>query len=311
MRKKSAIRKPSGRSLRKKLYRYRYIYLMLLPVVLYYVIFHYAGIYYSVIAFLDYKPMKGISGSRFVGLKYFEEFLKSIYAWRLIRNTLLINLYQILFAFTASIVLALLIHQMRDNKYKNVIQTITYMPHFISIVVVCSLLTEFSESDGLINDVLAAFGVERTNLLSDPKYFRTLFVGSEIWQNVGWGTIIYLATLSGVDQSLHEAAAMDGAGRIQRIIHVNIPALMPVIVIQLIMRVGRMMLVGFDKVILLYSPATYETADVISSYVYRRGLYERNYSYGAAVGLLNSVVNLAILTGANAFSRRVNDTSLW
>ena len=159
MRKKSAIRKPSGRSLRKKLYRYRYIYLMLLPVVLYYVIFHYAGIYYSVIAFLDYKPMKGISGSRFVGLKYFEEFLKSIYAWRLIRNTLLINLYQILFAFTASIVLALLIHQMRDNKYKNVIQTITYMPHFISIVVVCSLLTEFSESDGLINDVLAAFGV--------------------------------------------------------------------------------------------------------------------------------------------------------
>ena len=311
MRKKSAIRKPSGRSLRKKLYRYRYIYLMLLPVVLYYVIFHYAGIYYSVIAFLDYKPMKGISGSRFVGLKYFEEFLKSIYAWRLIRNTLLINLYQILFAFTASIVLALLIHQMRDNKYKNVIQTITYMPHFISIVVVCSLLTEFSESDGLINDVLAAFGVERTNLLSDPKYFRTLFVGSEIWQNVGWGTIIYLATLSGVDQSLHEAAAMDGAGRIQRIIHVNIPALMPVIVIQLIMRVGRMMLVGFDKVILLYSPATYETADVISSYVYRRCLYERNYSYGAAVGLLNSVVNLAILTGANAFSRRVNDTSLW
>ena len=311
MRKESAIRKPSGRSLRKKLYRYRYIYLMLLPVVLYYVIFHYAGIYYSVIAFLDYKPMKGISGSRFVGLKYFEEFLKSIYAWRLIRNTLLINLYQILFAFTASIVLALLIHQMRDNKYKNVIQTITYMPHFISIVVVCSLLTEFSESDGLINDVLAAFGVERTNLLSDPKYFRTLFVGSEIWQNVGWGTIIYLATLSGVDQSLHEAAAMDGAGRIQRIIHVNIPALMPVIVIQLIMRVGRMMLVGFDKVILLYSPATYETADVISSYVYRRGLYERNYSYGAAVGLLNSVVNLAILTGANAFSRRVNDTSLW
>lgn len=311
MRKESAIRKPSGRSLRKKLYRYRYIYLMLLPVVLYYVIFHYAGIYYSVIAFLDYKPMKGISGSRFVGLKYFEEFLKSIYAWRLIRNTLLINLYQILFAFTASIVLALLIHQMRDSKYKNVIQTITYMPHFISIVVVCSLLTEFSESDGLINDVLAAFGVERTNLLSDPKYFRTLFVGSEIWQNVGWGTIIYLATLSGVDQSLHEAAAMDGAGRIQRIIHVNIPALMPVIVIQLIMRVGRMMLVGFDKVILLYSPATYETADVISSYVYRRGLYERNYSYGAAVGLLNSVVNLAILTGANAFSRRVNDTSLW
>ncbi len=204
-----------------------------------------------------------------------------------------------------------MINQMKDNRYKNLIQTITYMPHFISIVVVCSLLTEFSESDGLINDVLALFGFQRANLLSEPKYFRALFVGSEIWQNVGWGTIIYLATLSGVDQSLHEAAAIDGAGRIQRILHVNVPALMPVIVIQLIMRVGRMMLVGFDKVILLYSPATYETADVISSYVYRRGLYERNYSYGAAVGLLNSVINLIILTAANSFSRHVNDTSLW
>ncbi len=296
---------------RRRLYRYRYIYLMLLPVVIYYLVFHYAGIYYSVIAFQDFKPMKGITGSRFVGLKYFREFLTGIYAWRLIRNTLLINLYQILFAFTASILLALMINQMKDNRYKNLIQTITYMPHFISIVVVCSLLTEFSESDGLINDVLALFGFQRANLLSEPKYFRALFVGSEIWQNVGWGTIIYLATLSGVDQSLHEAAAIDGAGRIQRILHVNVPALMPVIVIQLIMRVGRMMLVGFDKVILLYSPATYETADVISSYVYRRGLYERNYSYGAAVGLLNSVINLIILTAANSFSRHVNDTSLW
>ncbi len=302
--------RPSG-SLRRKLYRYRYIYLMLLPVVFYYVIFHYAGIYYSVIAFQDFKPMKGIAGSRFVGLKYFQEFLTSIYAWRLIRNTLLINVYQILFAFTASILLALMINQMKDNRYKNLIQTVTYMPHFISIVVVCSLLKEFSASDGLINDVLSVFGFQRTNLLSEPQYFRALFVGSEIWQNVGWGTIIYLATLSGVDQNLHEAAAIDGAGRLQRILHVNIPALVPVITVQLIMRIGRMMLVGFDKVILLYSPATYETADVISSYVYRRGLYERNYSYGAAVGLLNSVVNLIILTCANTFSRKVNDTSLW
>lgn len=173
-----------------------------------------------------------------------------------------------------------------DGPYKSLIQTVTYMPHFISIVVVCGLLAEFCELDGLISDIRAFLGLERTSLLAQPKYFRTIFVGSDIWQHVGWGTIIYLATLSGVDQSLHEAAAIDGAGRMRRILHVNLPAIMPVIVIQLIMRVGRMMLVGFDKVILLYSPATYETADVISSYVYRRGLYDMDYSYGAAVGLL-------------------------
>lgn len=304
------VKNTSG-TLWKKIKRHKYIYLMLLPVVVYYLIFHYSSMYYAVIAFQDYKPMKGISGSKFVGLKNFRDFLTGVYAWRVIRNTLLINLYQILFAFTSSIVFALMIHQMADNRYKNLIQTVTYMPHFISIVVVCGLLKEFCESDGLFNDILTLLGFESTSLLADPKYFRAIFVGSDIWQHVGWGTIIYLATLSGVDQSLHEAAAIDGAGRMRRILHVNLPAIAPVIVIQLIMRVGRMMLVGFDKVILLYSPATYETADVISSYVYRRGLYDRDYSYGAAVGLFNSVVNLVILISANAFSRRVTGNSLW
>lgn len=295
----------------KRIKRHKYIYLMLVPVVLYYIIFHYASMYYAVIAFLDYKPMKGISGSRFVGWKHFRSFLTGVYAWRVIRNTLLINLYQILFSFTSSILFALMINQMVDNKYKNVVQTVTYMPHFISIVVVCGLLTEFCESDALFNDILAFFGFERSSLLANPNHFRTIFVGSDMWQHMGWGTIIYLATLSGVDQSLHEAATIDGAGRISRIIHINLPALMPVIVVQLIMRMGRMMLVGFDKVILLYSPATYETADVISSYVYRRGLYDMDYSYGAAVGLFNSVVNLIILISANAFSRKVTGNSLW
>ena len=284
---------------------------MLLPVVLYYIIFHYASMYYAVIAFQDYKPMKGIAGSKYVGLKHFKEFLTGMYAWRVIRNTLLINVYQILFSFTSSIVFALMINQMADNKYKNLVQTVTYMPHFISIVVVCGLLTEFCESDALFNDILALFGVERSSLLTNPSNFRTIFVASDIWQHMGWGTIIYLATLSGVDQSLHEAATIDGAGRISRIIHINLPAIMPVIVVQLIMRLGRMMSVGFDKVILLYSPATYETADVISSYVYRRGLYNMDYSYGAAVGLFNSMVNLIILISANAFSRKATGNSLW
>lgn len=302
---------PAQRSLARRIKRYRFIYLMLLPVVLYYIIFHYASMYYAVIAFQDYKPMKGIAGSKYVGLKHFKEFLTGMYAWRVIRNTLLINVYQILFSFTSSIVFALMINQMADNKYKNLVQTVTYMPHFISIVVVCGLLTEFCESDALFNDILALFGVERSSLLTNPSNFRTIFVASDIWQHMGWGTIIYLATLSGVDQSLHEAATIDGAGRISRIIHINLPAIMPVIVVQLIMRLGRMMSVGFDKVILLYSPATYETADVISSYVYRRGLYNMDYSYGAAVGLFNSVVNLIILISANAFSRKATGNSLW
>jgi putative aldouronate transport system permease protein len=185
------------------------------------------------------------------------------------------------------------------------------MPHFISIVVVCGILVEFSESNALFNDVIALLGGERSSLLSDPRKFRPIYVLSDIWQNVGWGTIIYLATLSGVDQSLHEAATIDGAGRLQRIWHVNIPALVPVIVVQLIMRFGQMMSIGYEKVILLYNASTYETADVISSYVYRRGLYEMDYSYGAAVGLFNSVINLIVLFFANTLSRRLTENSLW
>jgi len=302
----------SGRyRLLKQIKRYRYIYLMILPVLLYYLIFHYATMYYAVIAFQNYKPMKGISGSRFIGLKHFISFLESPYAWRTIRNTLVLNAYMIAFSFTSAIIFALMINQMQDGKYKRVVQTVTYMPHFISIVVVCGILVEFSESNALFNDVIALLGGERSSLLSDPSKFRPIYVLSDIWQNVGWGTIIYLATLSGVDQSLHEAATIDGAGRLQRIWHVNIPALVPVIVVQLIMRFGQMMSIGYEKVILLYNASTYETADVISSYVYRRGLYEMDYSYGAAVGLFNSVINLIVLFFANTLSRRLTENSLW
>ena len=302
----------SGRyRLLKQMKRYRYIYLMILPVLLYYLIFHYATMYYAVIAFQNYKPMKGISGSRFIGLKHFISFLESPYAWRTIRNTLVLNAYMIAFSFTSAIIFALMINQMQEGKYKRVVQTVTYMPHFISIVVVCGILVEFSESNALFNDVIALLGGERSSLLSDPRKFRPIYVLSDIWQNVGWGTIIYLATLSGVDQSLHEAATIDGAGRLQRIWHVNIPALVPVIVVQLIMRFGQMMSIGYEKVILLYNASTYETADVISSYVYRRGLYEMDYSYGAAVGLFNSVINLIVLFFANTLSRRLTENSLW
>lgn len=300
-------RKPLGAQMKK----FRYIYLMLIPVVAYYVIFHYASMFYAVVAFQDYKPLKGITGSAWVGLENFRNFFTGVYFWRLVRNTLLLNVYQILFGFPMPILFALMVNEMADNAGKRIVQTITYMPHFIALVVVCGLLSEFSLSTGLFNDVLAIFGFERTNLLSRPEYFRTIYVASGIWQSIGWGSIIYLATLSGVDRTLHEAAALDGAGRIRRIIHVNLPALMPVIIVQLIMRLGHIMSQGYEKVILLYSPVTYETADIISSYVFRRGLLDMDYSFGAAVGIFNSVINLVFLIGANYFSRRTNGTSLW
>ena len=298
-------------SLWTRIKRYKYIYLLLLPVVLYYLIFHYATMAGLVIAFQNYKPRLGFSGSKFVGLKHFKSFLTGVYAGRLIRNTLVINLLQMCFGFPAPILLALLFNEMRDNKYKKTLQTISYMPHFIAVVVLCGMIQQFSMTRGLFNDIGAFFGAQRVNYLSDPKYYRTIYVASGIWQECGWGSIIYLAALTGVDHSLHEAAAIDGAGRIRRIIHVNLPAIIPIIVVQLIMRVGHIMSQGYEKTILLYSSATYEVADIISSYVYRRGLEQQEYSFGAAVGIFNSIVNLAVLTIANYFSRHVSENSLW
>lgn len=290
---------------------YKYIYLLLLPVLMYYVIFHYIPMIGAVIAFQDFKPALGVLKSKWVGLKHFERFFGGTYAWRVIRNTLIINVLQILFAFPAPITFALLLNEIRLERYKRVLQTVSYMPHFISLVVICGILTDFSNSDGLFNDLIVLLGGERSNLLTRPELFRGIYVSSGIWQNAGWGSIIYLATLSGTDPTLHEAAAMDGASRFQRMVHVSFPVLLPIIVIQLIMRVGNILTQGYEKVILLYSPLTFETADVISSYVYRSGLQDSRFSFGAAVSIFNSLVSLVILCMANAFSRRVSEESLW
>lgn len=284
---------------------------MLVPIILYYLLFHYMPMAGSVIAFQNYKPAKGFWGSEWVGFANFVEFLTGPYAWRLIRNTLLLNVYQIIFGFPAPIILALMINEVRHKKYKKLVQTVSYMPHFISLVVICGMLVTFSRTDGLFNDILVMFGGERINLLAESSLFRTIFTGSGIWQSVGWGSIIYLATLSNVDPSLHEAAAIDGAGRIRRIFHISLPALVPVIVVQFIMRIGNILTQGFEKIILLYNPLTYETADVISSYVYRRGIIDMDFSFGAAVGIFNSIVNLTILVLANNFFRKTTKESLW
>lgn len=289
----------------------KYLYLIAFPVVVWYIVFHYVPMYGVIIAFKSFSPMKGILHSDWVGFKYFVDFFNSIYLWRIIRNTLLINIYQLVLGFPAPIILALLLNELRSNIFKKVVQTITYIPHFISMVVICGMIMDFTMKSGLVNDIVVLFGGERTSFLLHQEYFRGIFVGTSIWQNLGWNSIIYIAALAAIDQEQYEAATIDGAGRWKQMLNVTIPGILPTIVILLIMNIGHMMSVGFEKVILLYNPNTYETADVISSFVYRRGLVESSYSFSAAVGLFNSLINLTLLIIANKISRKVNETSLW
>ncbi|WP_426445482.1 ABC transporter permease [Paenibacillus sp. S-38] len=300
-----------GRMLRKDFAKNKYIYALSLFGIAYYLIFKYVPMYGALIAFKNYVPSKGILDSPWVGFKHFADFFGSHYFWRILRNTLLINIYELIFAFPAPIILALLLNEVRRSSFKRMVQTVTYLPHFVSLVVICGMLIDFSQKAGLLSTILAWLGFERQNLLLNPDLFRPLYVGSGIWQGIGWGSIIYLAALTSIDTQLYDAATVDGANRWKQMLHVTLPGIMPTIVILLILQIGGMMNVGFEKIILLYNSQTYETADVISSFVYRRGILEANYSYSTAVGLFNSLVNFALLLIANRISRKVNETSLW
>ncbi len=300
-----------GLMLRKDFAKYKYLYLMVLPVVAFYFLFHYMPMYGVIISFKRFVPAKGIMGSPWAGFFHFKTFFASYYFWRLLRNTVLISVNSLIFGFPAPIILALLINELRTVAFKRVVQSLTYIPHFVSVVVVCGLLLEFSQRSGLINDIRAWFGGERITFFQDPKYFRTFFIGSGIWQEIGWGTIIYLAALSAIDPQLYEAATIDGAGRWRKLSHITIPSIIPTIIILLILRMGRMMTVGHEKIILLYNATIYESADVISTFVYRKGLLDFAWSYSTAVNLFNSVINVLLLLAANTLSRRVNETSLW
>lgn len=297
--------------LKRDFVRNRGIYLLFLPVIIYLVLFHYLPMYGAQIAFKDFSPNRGIEGSKFVGLKHFASFFNSVYCWRVIRNTLLISFYQLLFGFPAPIILALLMNELRCKPFKRFVQTVTYLPYFISLMVVCSMILDFTSLDGLINDIIESLGGERVSIMMQAKYYRTVHVASGVWQNMGWNSIVYISALAAIDQELYEAAVMDGANRWSQTLHITLPGLMPTIVIMLIMRMGQVMNVGFEKVILLYNSATYETADVISSFVYRKGLLDASYSYSSAVGLFNSLVNTVLLVSANAISRSLNETSLF
>ncbi|WP_128657450.1 ABC transporter permease [Paenibacillus sp. 598K] len=290
----------------------KYLYLLMLPVLLYYLVFHYAPMYGALIAFKNFTPIKGVWDSEWVGFTHFISFFNSYYFWMVLKNTIIISLYSICFEFPMPIMLALLINEVRNKYFKNLVQTITYMPYFISLVVICGMIKDFTNANGFLNTAYTAIaGGEGQALLQRPELFRSIYIVSDIWQRMGWESIIYLAALMSIDQEQYEAAKIDGASRIKQIWHVTLPGLMPTITILLILRIGNILNVGFEKIILLYSPITYDVADVISSFVYRRGLLEFNWSYSTAVGLFNSVINLMLLVLANYFSRRRSGNSLW
>lgn len=287
------------------------LYFMAVPVIVYFILFHYVPMYGALIAFKQFKPTLGILGSPWVGLDNFENFFSSYYFGRLVKNTFLISLYSVIFGFPAPIILALLLNEIRQRLFKRTIQTISYIPHFVSLVVVAGIIIDFTRVGGLINSIIVALGGTATNLLARAELFKGIYVVSGIWQEVGYGSIIYLAAIAGINMELYESARIDGAGRLQQLLRITLPCIMPTIVILLILRMGSIMNVGFEKIILLYNSMTYETADVISSFVYRKGLLEADYSYSTAVGLFNSVINFILLICANTISRKVNETSLW
>lgn len=285
---------------------------MALPVIVYYIVFHFLPMFGLVISFQRYVPSKGYFGSEWVGFSNFTRFFSDIYFSRLLINTFQINLLDLVIGFPFPIIFALLLNEIRNTRYKKVTQTVTYMPYFISLVVICGLIHTFSKENGPLAILISSItGNPPQNLLSQPSMFQPLYVITNIWQGFGWGSIIYFASLSGVDPTQYEAAVIDGAGRFRQMLSVTLPAIAPTIVIMLILRIGNMMSLGYEKIILLYSPITYSTADVISSYVYRVGIVQMDYSYGAAVGMFNSLINLALILLANAVSRKINETSLW
>jgi len=304
-------KKPFWPALARDLSLHRTVYLMAVPVLLYYFFFHYGPMYGALIAFKDFSPMKGILGSPWAGLRHFQDFFGSYYFIRIFRNTILINFGILIFGFPLPILLAILLNEVRVTSVKRFVQTVSYLPHFISIMVICGLVINFTSRQGLINDIIASLGGERFSLLLKPELFQPIYIISDVWQTTGWNSIIYLAALSAIDPQLFEAADMDGAGRFRKIWNISIPGILPTITILLVLRMGTMMSIGFEKVLLLVNPNTLETGDVISSFVYRRGILEFNFSYSAAVGLFNSIINFALLLVSNWLTKRLNQTGLF
>ena len=304
------------RKIREKNWRERInnwqLYVMLLPAVIWIFLFAYKPMYGALIAFKDYKMKIGIMGSEWVGFKHFEKLFDSFWTPIIIKNTLGISIMSLVIGFPLPIIVALMLNELKNNRYKHLVQTVSYAPHFISTVVICGMVTLFlSPSSGVINAIIEGLGGEKIYFLRDPQYFKWVYVLSGQWQGLGWATIIYTAALSSVDESLLDAAEIDGANRFQKIRYINVPTILPTIVITFILQCGGLLNVGYEKVYLLQADTNLRASEVISTYVYKVGLIDRNYSFSAAAGLLNSAVNSIILLGANWLSKRVTNSSLF
>ena len=286
------------------------LYLMLVPVMLYFVLFWYKPMYGALIAFQDYRPAKGF-GAEWVGFKHFIRFFQSPFFGRVMKNTIMISLLVLVAGFPGSIFLALMINEVKSNKFKGVTQACMHLPYFISLVVVCGLVRKFCLSDGLFNDIIVFFGGERSPLLQRPELYKLIYVLTDVWQTMGWNSLIFVAALSGIDTQLYDAAKVDGAGKWQQIKNVTLPGIMPTIIVMLIMQIGNIMSLGYEKTLLLYNESIYETSDIIASYVYRVGMMNKEWSYSAAVGIFNSVVNIILVVLANQFSKKFSENSLW
>ncbi|MCI8385932.1 MAG: sugar ABC transporter permease [Acutalibacter sp.] len=287
------------------------LYLMAIPLIAFFIVFAYMPMGGLLMAFENYKPNKGFLGSDFVGLKNFMDFFGSPFAFRTIRNTLVISFLQLIIEFPLVIVFALLINEIKMGPFRKAVQTLTYMPYFISMVVMAGIIVDFVKSTGVVGQLVGVFTGTPTNLLGDPKYWRPLYIATNLWQGLGFSSIIYVAALSGIDQELYEAAEIDGATRWKQTLHITLPGIASTIIIMLILRVGSIMAVGQEKTILLYNSQVYETADIISSFIYRKGLLEFNYGYSTAVSLFNSVINFILLVTTNQISKKFSETSLF
>lgn len=301
------------RSLGKSIYwKQRYLLMMLIPAAVYFIVFHYIPLYGVTIAFKDYKFSKGILGSAWVGMEHFNRLFGMESFWQVFRNTIIIGLWKFLIGFPAPIIFSLLLNEVTNTKFKKTVQTISYLPHFVSWVVLGAILTQLlSPSTGPVNIVLKAMGMEPIYFLADSKYFRGVLVASHVWKSVGWGSIVYLAALTSSDQQIHEAAMIDGANRFQRIIKITIPEITPVITIMLILSVGSLINDDFDQIFNLYNTAVYDVGDVLSTYTYRAGLVNMEYSFATAVGLFKNVISVILVVSTNYICSRINDYGIW
>ena len=292
--------------------RYKVIYLLLLFPIASFAVFNYAPLYGLLVAFKQYRPAQGIFGSAWVGFKWFEQFLTNPYFWRVFRNTVLLGFYNMVFGFPAPIIFALLLNEITRARYKKVVQTVTLLPHFLSMVAICSMIIGLlSPTYGAVNKMLAAFGIRPIYFMAEPGWFRTIFVATDIWQGIGFSSILYLAAIAGVDQEQYEAAMIDGANRFQRAWHITLSAIKPTICILLILSVPSLLRANFEKVLLLYNNATFEVADVISTYLYRLGLEQGQLEFSTAVGLFNAVLSFLLVLSSNKISKMLDNASLW